>query len=999
MRINLIYIPMYCIVFATGAAGLIYQVAWQKYLSRLLGSDSVATAIILAVFLGGLSFGYYLCGKFTTRVNNQFKAYALLEGIIGAWCLFFPNIFEAVQIHTQSWSFSVPIIIVVQGMLVSVLLMGIPTICMGGTIPFLTRGISRNLTEATNVHARVYAINTAGAFLGTLLAGFYLVPSYGLPLTIMGASSLNLGAFMFFYLISKSMKQTEPSQFGDTIDKTESRDTPALHRYTPSILYCIAFLSGLYVMTLENVLIRITNLSLGSSSYSFSIIVAVFILSIAVGSFVVGRLKQITRHFLWYNLFFITISLLAIYISLDTWPYWAHIIRIAFQSNMVGFWGYYGCVFLALAFILILPVGLMGATIPIAFHELKNDLKNVGKHSGLLFSWNTSGNLTGSLIGGIVCYYFLNNAGVFLTAVLIASLSTCLVGWHLAKRYFLPALFLSIGIFIFILFTPFYSEKNFMIGTFRIRTPFDYSLRGPKHFYQQFSAKKDTKLRFYKDGPTGTVAVIEGPINPTFKKNPMSIIINGKADSDTIGDIYTLKLLAHIPALLAENRKKVMVIGLGTGVTAGELTLYPDIERIDIAEISPTVVETLPYFQEFTHNINNDPRVHIHKGDAFRILGRSDTKWDIIISEPSNPWVTGVDLLFTREFYKLARKHLTENGILVQWAHTYSANLFMVGMILNTMQQELEPRVFLSRPGDLIIVASKKSLSIENLNKAEETLSINKKVKASLETINLKSLDSILIRELSTPSFINDFFSNFRIQTLDNPRLHYMAGKQVFIGKYVPIRLLLSSATAAYLQEFLMFKKYRNWMNYPFSRETFDSLSLSLRDKVHDVFLPMNNSLMLKAYLGNPDLFPLSEEKKKEFKVDILQFVTDRPKEEKDWAKVNLEGASFRKKATILLEHIGRFRNWIVPYPLDGLKALLKEGISSSKDVYERNWCTLKLALILTREKADTILIKTVLDQVVRGNDGRIILKEQDKILLETIKSLWRNSLKSPSFH
>ena len=115
MRLNFVSIPLYVIVFATGAAGLIFEVTWQRYLGRLLGSDSMATAIILAIFLGGLSLGYYLCGKLSTRVRNHFKAYALLEGIIGVWCLYFPTLFKTVESLTQSWSFSLPIMIILQG--------------------------------------------------------------------------------------------------------------------------------------------------------------------------------------------------------------------------------------------------------------------------------------------------------------------------------------------------------------------------------------------------------------------------------------------------------------------------------------------------------------------------------------------------------------------------------------------------------------------------------------------------------------------------------------------------------------------------------------------------------------------------------------------------------------------------------------------------------------------------------------------------------------------
>ena len=180
MRNAFVYLG-YAVIFLTGAAGLVYQVTWQKYLSRLLGADSIATSIILATFLGGLSLGYYLCGKFSTRLKHPLRGFALLEGVIGIWALAFPVIFAMVDTLTRSWSFSAPAVILFQGVLCSAFLIGIPTVCMGGTVPLMTRGISQNLKESTNVHATIYSINTAGAVLGTLLAGFVLIPSFGLP--------------------------------------------------------------------------------------------------------------------------------------------------------------------------------------------------------------------------------------------------------------------------------------------------------------------------------------------------------------------------------------------------------------------------------------------------------------------------------------------------------------------------------------------------------------------------------------------------------------------------------------------------------------------------------------------------------------------------------------------------------------------------------------------------------------------------------------------------
>ncbi len=987
MRKKLLTAGIYSFTFLTGAAGLIYQVTWQKYLSRLLGSDSVATAIILATFLGGLSIGYYFCGKLTTRLKRHFVGYAVLEGIIGAWCLLFPHLFQILDFLTKHWSFSPPLLIIFQGILCSVLLMGVPTVCMGGTIPFLTRGISRNITEATSVHAMVYAVNTAGAFAGTLLAGFYLIPNHGLPATMVGTSFLNLGTFFFFLILPKFLKPVEiPEKSEAYIEKRAPEPSSDIGRFPPFLLYSLAFLSGFYVMCLENVLIRIINLALGSSSYSFTIIVSVFILSIAAGSFVIGCLKGISRWLLCVNQILISILLLIIFITLDKWPYWAHVIRISFQSNIAGFWGYYLQVFLALACILILPIGLMGATVPIIFHELKRDLPKVGQHSGMVFSWNTAGNLIGSLVGGILLYYVFNNRGVFLTAAFLSALSAGLAGWHLSKKSVVSSFVLFIIIGFMGISSSFYHFKNFTMGTFRLRTPLPFSFSNAKTFFKTLD--KGFEVKYYNDGPMATVAVIQDRKKfPLFDKKSMALIINGKSDSSTIGDIYTLKLLAHIPALLADKRNNIMVVGLGTGVTAGELTLYPDVERIDVAEISPSVVKALPYFEKFTHDVQKDPRVHILNGDAFRIIERSQKKWNIIISEPSNPWVTGVDSLFTRDFYQLVKKHLTEDGVLMQWAHTIVASPAMIKMILNTMQQEFKySHVFLAG-SDLLIMASKQPISCSNLIQANAILENNKKVKQSLEEINVWSLASLLVKERWTSSYIADYFSGADIQTLDFPRLHYLAGKDFFLGKNLPKKYFLNSETAAYIDEYLFYKQCQNWSIGQNTKKAFLSLVESTRSKIeYGKLMPITKALLERAYLSDPKQYPLSGRLLAEFRDDLVAFIARYPETEKEWNIIGLEGASFRAKAEPLLAHIDNFRNWMVPYPLDGIITLLQKGMSQGKDAYEKNWCALQLAVLLKKERVDRKTIDKILENTIKDKNGKLILKDKDRYLVKQLK-------------
>lgn len=980
MRRNRMIFFAYVAVFSTGASGLIFQVTWQKYVSRLLGSDNIATAIILATFLGGLSLGYYLCGVFSAKIRNSFKAYAVLEGIIGLWCALFPNIFSGVERLSNAWSFAPPALIVVQGMFCAGLLMGVPTICMGGTLPFLTRGLARSLADATPVHANIYAINTIGAFVGTLCAGFYLIPVFGLPVTIIGASFINFSASLFFYLCSLSLKTAEA-----TAPESDAIAAPSSHTrtFSAATLYLLALFSGFYVMTLENVLIRLMNLSVGSSSYSFSLIVAVFILAIAIGSWVVGKMRQISEYALYINQFVIAICLLLIYLSLDTWPYWAHVLRITFQPNIAGFTGFYVGLFLLLSAVLLVPVAFMGATLPLAFHELKRDLQHVGTHSGQLLAWNTLGSLLGSLVGGILLYYVFNNPQVFLVATVFAACSAVLAGWRLTKK--LPVILAALVAVMsaaFVVWTPGYSFDAFVMGTFRIERALPYSFSGPTAFFETFKAGKSVK--FYQDGPTATVEVIENPPHPRFSEPPRSIIINGKSDSNTIGDLYTLKLSAHLPSLLAESRDNVMVIGLGTGVTVGELTLYPEIQQIDIAEISPEVVAAFPLFGAATHNAHENPKVQMHIGDAFRILGRSLKKWDVIISEPSNPWVNGVDLLFTEEYYRLVREHLTENGLLLQWVQLYDTDPSILGMVLNTVRQSFpEARTFLGNDGDLLILAAYQPIQEERLRSAAKILAENQQVSASLAEIHLTSLDALLLREVWPPSYIANHFSNAGIQTMDNPRLHYIAGRAMFMGKSIPLNFLLNSSTFAYWQEYLLNLWQPRWHEFAMPGETLESMLFSTKNVITGQWFFTADPLKLHSYLNDPERFSLSLEEQRMIQMPLLRLIQAPTADVAAWQEAGLSAGAYQKNAELMFAYIAKYRNWLVPFHIDGLLALLQEGMSKAAEPVEQNWCGVQLARLLLQEGRDRAEAAAILSQLKHDADGNVFLRNEDQHVLQ----------------
>ena len=246
--------------------------------------------------------------------------------------------------------------------------------------------------------------------------------------------------------------------------------------------------------------------------------------------------------------------------------------------------------------------------------------------------------------------------------------------------------------------------------------------------------------------------------------------------------------------------------------------------------------------------------------------------------------------------------------------------------------------------------------------------------------------DSILLRQIWTTPYMVDHFRDFGTQTMDNPRLHYLAAKRFFLGKGLSFKFLFGPGPAMYYEDFLLAKKYPGWQDHAFTIEEFHKLLLSTRILVSDSFLPAAHGLKLKAYLSDPAAFPLSADDRKSAKVELIPLITGESSGAKDWAAAGLENASYRKKAQAMLNHIIRFRNWVVPYRIDGFKAILGKGAKEGGNAHEKNWCALQLALILLKEKADKKIVQQILAGTVKGSDGEVVLEDEDKWLMESIK-------------
>ncbi len=771
------------LTFATGAAGLIYQVVWQRYLARLLGNDGLATATVLAVFLAGLSLGYWGWGRRSLREQGLLRAYGRLECIIGVWALAFPYWFAWVDRVTSGWRLESSWSLATGGTVCAVLLIGVPTFCMGGTVPLLTRALTRLLEHATRTHALVYAINTAGAVAGALVTGFFLIHRLGLPWTLRLGAFLNIAAGLYFLALDRGKER--PTQ-------TTGPTGEALDRK----LCSIAFLSGFAFMSLESIWIRYVQLSIGASSFHFSLVVAAVVLAIAIGAWLAGRRAPRPPSALFRNQFGAVVSLALLFVTLDLWPWLAYVLRTEFPSTDAGFVAFNAAVFFALLALIGAPAGLMGATLPLTFDAARKSLGSVGRQAGGLLAWNAVGSLLGGLLGGYLLLARLNLGETYLVALATILVSVWIVAPGVGRRAIVSAAVLTIAVVALAAWFP-YDPLRFAVGTFRLREPIGQDRRGPSAFYETYYRNRTVVA--YRDEPQGTFAVVENltpeqlltrdfPVlasellaGETYlgvaEPPPRSIVVNGKSDSSTYYDRETLRLSAHLPALFGVRPKNALVIGLGTGVTAGELTLYPELERVRVVEISPAVGDFLRFFDDAIHGLRDDPRFELVTGDAFRVLRRSDERYDVIASEPSNPWVLGVDQLFSREFYALVGSRLEADGIFVQWIQRYATTPEVYDTVVRTLWAEFPHlRAFRGAEHDDLFVASRTPLDDDRLETMEALLHDNAGLRRSLAEIEVVGVDDLRLRELR----IETGGGAGRLETLDRPRIHHLSGRAFF---------------------------------------------------------------------------------------------------------------------------------------------------------------------------------------------------------------------------
>lgn len=772
---------IYLFFFLSGFCGLIYQVLWAKYFGNIFGSSAYAHTTVLATFMGGLALGNFVLGRFADRTRlNLLCLYGLIEIGIGLYCIIYPNIVLGIETIYKTVGWKLNLVSMNKGLLALQFFLSstsilIPTFLMGGTLPIMAKFITHTRHELMNRVSMLYFINSIGAVLGALVGGFYCIRLWGLDASIAVAAVINIAIGLMSLWIAKSFKDpVNKSNVDGNSQEFNSEYTEVQQR----IIFISIGLSGFASMLYEIMWIRTLIQFMGSSVYSFSIVVAAFITGISLGSaFLINRQKQLGNLYFFYGFVQVMIALTMYFCvsSINLYTEWIWTVQQIFQPKAFVYPIFLFLNFLCVFAMLIIPTFFIGMTLPLASSICTQDLRILGRGVGGVFSSNTIGCLLGTVVAGLIFLPHFGTQKSFLIGIIINWFIGIAVILSLRKAEFRKWALVSIAALLFFhVIFPFNINKSLSLNSmFRIR-----NADGNLTFHQHVKRNQEKKILFFKEDFDANVAI-------TLTGDMTSLYINGKADASSKLDMPTQLLSGHLPALLHQHPKKVLIIGFGSGVTVGALTRYPSIERIDCLEISPAVIEAGKFFSDVNEQCLLNKKVRIIIDDAKNFLTLNKEKYDLIISEPTNPWTAGTASLMTIETFENMKRSLNDDGLILQWFHAYEMSNEIFNVLGATFTEVFE-YVSVWRPvaGDCFFMASLKPPAV-NLEQLKEQMSFPD-VKKSLKRIKIEDVYALLATQIFSEKMTRRiFYRAAAINSNQYPLIEFNAPRTFFLGQFV----------------------------------------------------------------------------------------------------------------------------------------------------------------------------------------------------------------------
>ena len=699
--------PFLVLFAVSGAAALIYEVVWTRLLTLHMGHGLAAASTVLAAFMGGLAAGAGAAGRYAGRLppRRAVHLYASLEIAIAVLALVMPLLLVGVR----------PLLAATYAdgnggatfgfvrLATSVLLLCVPAAAMGATFPIASRWIVRKASTAAQDAGGLYAANTLGAAAGAVLAGFSLIPALGLRGTTLVGVAFNVIAAGGAWFLARGTADAAAASVDPVVapkgaqhKKAKKDERPLTPASAPLLAAAALGASGFASLTLQVVWTRLLVQILGPTTYAFSIVVAIFIIGIAggatAGSWLTARAKN---HGVGLACSLLLSAGLAL--AAASGVDWA----LVTIGEIVSTPGYQFADVLRreilLVSALLLPMTIaFGAAFPFAVALAGGSDDSITEHIGLIYAVNTLGAILGSMLAGFV---LVPQIGLHLTIRIVAAISALMaivilvMSPRTTGRWVSFALAAAVGVAIAMV--PHWDRSLLSSGAYKYAP----AMRGPS----LATSLTAGELLSYREGSTGTVAVRK-------LTGTVSLAIDGKVDASNAGDMLTQRMLAHVPLLLHPNPARVAVLGLGSGVTLGSALRHP-VTEATVLEISPEVVAASSFFEAENHRALGDARTRLIVGDGRTHLMLGQQSYDVIISEPSNPWMAGIASLFTREFFEGAKARLAPGGVLCQWAHTYDiSNADLRSIVATFLSVFPDGTLWLVGDADVLLVGSTEAL-------------------------------------------------------------------------------------------------------------------------------------------------------------------------------------------------------------------------------------------------------------------------------------------------
>jgi len=750
---------LYLLFALSGTCALVYEILWTKYLSLTFGTTMLAVSVVAATFMGGLALGSYLLGRLADRETNLLRIYAFLELGIALTALLFPptlTLVESAYVWLNRFCPGCAVLTNLFRTLASATLLLPPAACMGGTFPIMCRFFARK--KSGGQIGRLYALNTLGATLGAFLAGFALIPGLGLSATGYLAIAGNLLIAAGTFLLAR--RTDTPVAHGASRGR---RPAPPLlasrHRLTLAAIGLIGFFSLAYEILWTRVLL----LFLGNTTYAFSLMLSAYLVGIALGGAIYARK---VRPDLDEKKVFVVLSTLMGLSILVTAPFYdqlAHLFQAAHEASGERWWHLSMLSFFIVFAVMCVPTVLSGSLLPAAVAILDPGKSHTGEGVGLVVLYNTTGAVCGSLLAGFVLIPLLGLYGSFrLLAALNLLLALLLLLRYRPSGRLRVTIPILVAAGLLLAAAPLSWNAELMNSGVYIYAPKYTQMGGIEKI---LSAERILEVI---EGRDTTVAVHES-LDGHFR----FFTVNGKTDGGTGRDMATQVLVGQIPLLLHPEPREVLVIGLGTGITLRGMGSHPT-RRIDCVEISPEVVQAAAYFEQANNHALQDPKVRLVVDDGRNLLLTSPRQYDVIVSEPSNPWQSGNANLFTADFYELGASRLKPGGLFCQWIGLYDITPENLKIACNTFLQTF-PRAMLFKAGtDLVMVGAQQEMTFDYL--AMRRRMAAPIVRETLEEVGISSPgDLIAMHYLYSEPPLIALCKGARLNTDDRPILEFSA--------------------------------------------------------------------------------------------------------------------------------------------------------------------------------------------------------------------------------